>query len=78
MTEGEPISVTDHLECRASGWNVDRSALNGTSAPLEHVKTHCPALIATLVAIAQAAKDNHEVDDQPRPTSSRWPVERTE
>jgi hypothetical protein len=26
--------------------------------PVEHVKTHCPALIATLVAIAREAQDN--------------------
>ena len=58
MTEGEPTSVSDRLECRASGRNVDRSALNGTSAPVDYVKRHCPALIATLVAIAREAQDN--------------------
>jgi hypothetical protein len=54
--------VADHLECPASRWNVHRLALNGTSAPIEHVKTHCPVLIATLVAIAEAAKYDREID----------------
>jgi hypothetical protein len=52
------MSAADHLQCPAPGWTVHRSALYGTSAPVEHVKTHCPALIATLVAIARDAQDN--------------------
>jgi hypothetical protein len=59
--------VTDDLECRAS---VERSALNGAGAPVEHVKTHCPGLIATLVAIARAAERQHGVEHEQRCASS--------
>jgi hypothetical protein len=37
---------------------VNRSASNGASPPVEHVRTHCPAPIATLVAIARTAEDD--------------------
>ena len=36
----------------------DRAASNGASPPVEHVRTHCPAAIATLVAIARTAEDD--------------------
>jgi hypothetical protein len=36
----------------------DRSASNGANPPVEHVRTHCPAAIATLVAIARTAEDD--------------------
>jgi hypothetical protein len=39
--------------------------------PVEHVKTHCPALIATLVAIARAARDEDGAGDERRPRSRR-------
>ena len=56
------MSAADHLACRASGWNIHRAGLSGTSAPVEHVLTRCPALIATLVAMAEAAKYDRELD----------------
>ena len=67
-------------ESRASCRSGHHSALSGTSVPVEHVKTHCPALLAALVAIARAPKDDQAVNDrtavttsQRRPDAARWP-----
>jgi hypothetical protein len=59
-------------DCPANGllgWSADDLALNATSASVEHVKTRCPMLIATLVAIAHAAKNDGPLDDEPGRTS---------
>jgi hypothetical protein len=43
-----------------------RSDRHAAGTPVEHVKTHCPALIATLLAIAREAQDNTKsVTEQP-------------
>jgi hypothetical protein len=65
MTEATSTSVANHPEWPAPGPAVWGSMPSSTSAPAEHVRTHCPALIATLSAIAQAAKDDERVDDEP-------------
>jgi hypothetical protein len=59
-------------DCPANGllgWSADDLALNATSASVEHVKTHCPMLIATLVAITHAATNGEALDDEPGRTS---------
>lgn len=40
-----------------------RSTTTNAISPVEHVRTHCPALIATLVAMARMAKDDRGVDN---------------
>jgi hypothetical protein len=59
-------------DCPANGllgWSADDLALNATSASVEHVKTRCPMLIATLVAIAHTAKNDEALHDKPGRTS---------
>jgi hypothetical protein len=41
------MSLANHRAWRASGGNICCSAFDGTSAPVEHVRSHCPVLIAT-------------------------------
>src|SRR4029450_634615 len=69
--ERAPTRVTDERERgrRAAG------------TPVEHVRTQCPVLIATLVAMARASKDGRNVDDSAAaaappgpPGCARYPV----
>ena len=60
MTERAPFSSPDDPRRAASERPVDPRA---ASAPVELVKTCCPTLIATLVAIARAPKDGQDVDE---------------
>lgn len=48
MTERARTSVTDDRE----------RGRRDACTPVEHVRTQCPVLIATLVAIAREAQDN--------------------
>jgi hypothetical protein len=75
------MSPTDYRERGLHGCNVGRFALNGPSGAVEHVKSRCPALIATLVAMARASKDGQDVDDsaaaaasQGSPGCARYPL----
>jgi hypothetical protein len=64
------ISPPDRLQ--TDPWMTDDDA----SAVAEHVRTLCPRLIATLLAIARAPKDDHGVDHEAGRASSdgRSPV----
>jgi hypothetical protein len=65
MTERAPTSPPDDPKRAASERPVDRHA---PSAPVEHVRTRCPRLIATLVAMARASSgldDRNVVGDRP-------------
>ena len=59
MTERQSMSPGSAV----SGRPVDRSAV-------EHVRVRCPALIATLVAMARAAQDDHGLDGRQVVTTS--------
>jgi hypothetical protein len=54
MSERARIGATDD---RARGRRA-------AGPPVEHVRTQCPVLIATLVAMARASKDGRDVDDR--------------
>jgi hypothetical protein len=56
MTEGDPMSLANHRAWRAFGGNICCSAFDGTSAPVEHVRSHCPGLIATLIAMGPGGR----------------------
>jgi len=73
MTERPPTDSKWALP----GRSVDRYEVNDTTAPVAHVRTRCPALIATLVAMARASKDAQGVDGRPGVTASRPRASRT-
>jgi hypothetical protein len=61
MTDRPPTSPADAPLRAVPEPHVDCQAASGSSAPVEHVRMRCPALIATLVAMARASSG---VDDQ--------------
>jgi hypothetical protein len=74
-----PMSVPVDPRRAAAGAPADRRV---ASAPVEHVRARCPALIATLVAMARASKDGQEIDgnapaagSQGAPRCARYPTE---
>jgi hypothetical protein len=64
------MSLANHRAWRAFGGNICCSAFDGTSAPVEHVRSHCPGLIATLIAMARAAERQPGVEHEPGCASS--------
>jgi hypothetical protein len=74
-TAGRIVGWLGHRSARAARGSPSRSASRCTptssSAPVEHVKTHCPALIATLLAIAREARDHAELVTDPGDGESR-------
>jgi hypothetical protein len=52
------MSQHEYPRCDPPARNVDSFALSGTSAPIRYVKTRCPALIAALVAMAPAERED--------------------
>src|SRR3954447_3477249 len=70
LTEGNQMSLANHRAWRASGGNICCSAFDGTSAPVEHVRSHCPVLIATPIAMARAAERQPGVEHAPGCSSS--------
>jgi hypothetical protein len=64
------MSLANHRAWRAFGGNICCSAFDGTSAPVEHVRSHCPSLIATLIAMARAAEGQPGVEHEPGCASS--------
>lgn len=72
------MSGADHPSRARSERRIDRHEFNDASAPAEHVRTLCPRLIATLLAIAQASTDGAGGDDAPAAASAssgRCPID---
>jgi hypothetical protein len=66
MTDRAPTIPPSDPQRAVSERPVDRPAPSGSSAPVEHVRTRCPALIATLVAMARASENHQGGADVPQ------------